>query len=76
MKIKENNVHIDARNRVVIELNYDEYLDLRSVIESIKNNEDKKSKTEYCHWYKSMILCSREYRIINNLFKKFNRSGI
>lgn len=76
MKIKENNVHIDARNRVIIEFTYNEFLDLSSVIESIKRNEDKKSKTTNCSWYKTMLLCCRDYRIVDNLYKKIKKSGI
>lgn len=76
MKIEIKTENIWSRDYVNINLNYDEFLDLKSVLEKIKEvfepfeKIDEKDKTDL-NWVREQILFgTTESRIIKNLTKK------
>lgn len=78
MTIKENRplradgiVNLDDRNYITLGLTYDEYLDLRSLIEDVLRTSIPLEDNEYSRC-KGFLLCTRDVRLAKNLFKRLN----
>lgn len=78
MTIKENKpltedgrINLDDRNYITLGMTYDEFLDLRSLIEDVLRHSTKDSVTKN-RWVDFYLLVERDARLAVNLLKRLN----
>jgi len=78
MTIRENKplredgrINIDDRNYITLGMTYDEFLDLRSLIEDVLSHSTKDSETKN-RWVDLLFICERDARLAVNLLKRLN----
>lgn len=79
MTIRENkplredgHVNLDDRNYITLGMTYDEFLDLRSLIEDVLRHSTKDSVTKN-RWVNLLLLVERDTRLAVNLLKRLNQ---
>ena len=79
MTIRENKplredgrINLDDRNYITLGMTYDEFLDLRSLIEDVLRHSTKDSVTKN-RWVNLLILVERDSRLAVNLLKRLNQ---
>lgn len=79
MTIKENKpltedgrININDRNYITLGMTYDEFLDLRSLIEDVVRHSTKDSGTKN-RWVNYLLLVERDARLAANLLKRLNQ---
>lgn len=79
MTIRENKplredgrINLDDRNYITLGMTYDEYLDLRSLIEDVLRHSTKDSGTKN-RWVNLCLLVERDTRLAVNLLKRLNQ---
>lgn len=79
MTIKENKpltedgrINLDDRNYITLGMTYDEFLDLRSLIEDVLRHSTKDSVTKN-RWVNLLLLVERDTRLAVNLLKRLNQ---
>lgn len=79
MTIRENKplgedgrINLDDRNYITLGMTYDEFLDLRSLIEDVLRHSTKDSVTNN-RWVDSLLLVERDARLAANLLKRLNQ---
>lgn len=79
MTIKENKpltedgrINLDDRNYITLGMTYDEFLDLRSLIEDVLRHSTKDSETKN-RWVNYLLLVERDARLAANLLKRLNQ---
>lgn len=79
MTIRENrplredrSVNLDDRNYITLGLTYEEFLDLKSLIEDVLRKSTKDSVTKN-RWVNFLFLGERDVRIAVNLLKRLNQ---
>lgn len=78
MTIRENKplredgrINLDDRNYITLGMTYDEFLDLRSLIEDVLRHSAKDSVTKN-RWVDFYLLVERDARLAVNLLKRLN----
>lgn len=79
MTIRENkplredgHINLDDRNYITLGMTYDEFLDLRSLIEDVLRHSTKDSVTKN-RWVNYLLLVERDARLAANLLKRLNQ---
>ena len=79
MTIRENKplredgrINLDDRNYITLGMTYDEFLDLRSLIEDVLIHSTKDSETKN-RWVELHLLVERDARLAVNLLKRLNQ---
>lgn len=79
MTIKENKpltedgrINLDDRNYITLGMTYDEFLDLRSLLEELLRHSTKSPDTNN-RWVNSCLLVERDSRLAVNLLKRLNQ---
>lgn len=79
MTIRENkplredgHINLDDRNYITLGMTYDEFLDLRSLIEDVLRHSTKDSVTKN-RWVNLLLLVERDSRLAVNLLKRLNQ---
>ena len=79
MTIRENKplredgrINLDDRNYITLGMTYDEFLDLRSLIEDVLRHSTKDSVTKN-RWVNLLLLVERDTRLAVNLLKRLNQ---
>ena len=79
MTIRENKplredgrINLDDRNYITLGMTYDEFLDLRSLIEDVLRHSTKDSVTKN-RWVNLLLLVERDSRLAVNLLKRLNQ---
>lgn len=79
MTIRENKplredgrINLDDRNYITLGMTYDEFLDLRSLIEEVLSHSTKDSETKN-RWVELHLLVERDARLAVNLLKRLNQ---
>ena len=79
MTIRENKplredgrINLDDRNYITLGMTYDEFLDLRSLIEDVLRHSTKDPITKN-RWVNLLLLVERDVRLAANLLKRLNQ---
>lgn len=79
MTIKENTpkradgtINLDDRNYITLGLTYDEFLDLRALVNEILNSSSP-GLTTGNRWVKEFLMVERGARVAANLLKRLNQ---
>lgn len=79
MTIRENKplredgrINLDDRNYITLGMTYDEFLDLRSLIEDVLRHSTKDPITNN-RWVNLLLLVERDTRLAVNLLKRLNQ---
>ena len=71
-KIADGHINLDDRNYITLGMTYDEFLDLRSLIEDVVRRSTKDSETKN-RWVNDLLLVERDARLAVNLLKRLNQ---
>lgn len=72
--LKENgHVNLDDRNYITLGMTYDEFLDLRSLIEDIVRHSTTKGAYSGNRWVEEFLLVKRDARLALTLLKRLNK---
>lgn len=72
--LKENGcLNLDDRNYITLGMTYDEFLDLRSLIEELVRSSRPAGGANGNRWVSDFLLVKRDVRIACNLLKRLNK---
>lgn len=69
---EDGRINLDDRNYITLGMTYDEFLDLRSLIEDVLRHSTKDSVTKN-RWVNLLLLVERDTRLAVNLLKRLNQ---
>lgn len=72
--LKENgHVNLDDRNYITLGMTYDEFLDLRSLIENVVSHSTSVGAYSGNRWVEEFLLVERDARLAHTLLKRLNK---
>ena len=72
--LKENgHVNLDDRNYITLGMTYDEFLDLRSLIEDVVSHSTEVGAYSGNRWVEEFLLVERDARLAHTLLKRLNK---